>query len=127
MARLLRVSRSGCYAWRARPASARDVANAVLTEVIKTIHENSRRTYGARRVHAEMQSEFELRVARHRVARLMRPQGLQGVHRRKGRRRRGAPNERHQDHVSGAFTRDAPNRVWWPTSPSTVPAKAGCT
>ena len=112
MARLLRVSRSGYYAWRARPASKRDVANAALTEVIKAIHEDSRRTYGARRVHAELHDEFELRVARHRVARLMRLQGLQGVHRRKGRRRRGQLHERHQDHVQGAFTRDAPNCVW---------------
>jgi len=112
MARLLQVSRSGFYAWRKRPASARDVANAALTEVIKAIHEDSRGTYGARRVHAELLDEFELRVARHRVARLMRLQGLQGVHRRKGRRRRGQLHELHQDHVNGAFTRDAPDRVW---------------
>lgn len=112
MARLLKVSRSGYYAWRARPASKRDVANAALTEVIKAIHEDSRQTYGARRVHAELLDEFELRVARHRVARLMRLAGLQGVHRRKGRRRRGHLHELHQDHVSGAFTRDAPDRVW---------------
>jgi transposase InsO family protein len=112
MARLLKVSRSGYYAWRKRPASKRDVANAALTEVIKAIHEDSRRTYGARRVHAELQDEFELRVARHRVARLMRLEGLQGVHRRKGRRRRGHLHELHQDHVSGQFTRDAPDRVW---------------
>ena len=77
MARLLKVTRSGYYAWRARPASKRDVANAALTEVIKAIHEDSRRTYGARRVHAELLDEFELRVARHRVARLMRLEGLQ--------------------------------------------------
>ena len=50
-----------------------------MTEVIKAIHEDSRRTYGARRVHAELHDEVELRVARHRVARLMRLQGLQGV------------------------------------------------
>jgi putative transposase len=112
MARLLKVSRSGYYAWRKRPASKRDVANAALTEVIKAIHEDSRRTYGARRVHAELLDEFELRVARHRVARLMRLEGLQGVHRRKGRRSRGHLHELHQDHVSGEFTCDAPNRVW---------------
>ena len=112
MARLLRVSRSGYYAWRRRPASKRDAANAALTKVIQAIFEDSRRTYGARRVHAELLDEFEVRVARHRVARLMRLQGLQGVHRRKGRRRRGQLHERHQDHVSGQFTKDAPDRVW---------------
>ena len=112
MARLLRVSRSGYYAWRKRPASRRDVANAALSEIIKAIHRDSRRTYGARRVHAELHDEFEQRVARHRVARLMRLLGLQGIHRRKGRRRAGHPHELHDDHVNGAFTQDAPDRVW---------------
>jgi putative transposase len=112
MARLLRVSRSGYYAWRKRPASARDVANAALSEVIKVIFDHSRRTYGARRIHTELHDEFEQHVARHRVARLMRLLGLQGVHRRKGRRRAGHPHELHDDHVKGEFTRDAPDRVW---------------
>ena len=112
MARLLKVSMSGYYAWRRRSASKRDVANAALTEVIKAIFGDSRRTYGARRVYAELLADFELRVARHRVARLMRLEGLQGVHRRKGRRRRGHLRERHQDLVGGAFTLDLPDRVW---------------
>ena len=111
MARLLKVSKSGFYAWRKRSASERDVANAALTEVIKAVHHDSRGTYGARRIHAELLDEFELRVARHRVARLMRLQGLQGVHRRKGRRRRGHLHQLHEDHVAREFTQDAPDRV----------------
>lgn len=89
LARLLKVSRSGYYAWRARPASKREVANAALGEVIKAIFDDSRGKYGARRVHAELREEFEVRASRHRVARLMRLPGLQGVHRRKGRGRKG--------------------------------------
>jgi transposase InsO family protein len=112
MARLLKVSRSGYYAWRTRPASARDVANAALTETIKNIHHDSRQTYGVRRVRVELLDEYEQRVARHRVARLMRNEGLQGVHRRKGRRRAGHRHELHDDHVERSFTQDAPNRVW---------------
>jgi putative transposase len=112
MTRLLQVSRSGYYAWRNRPASRRDVANAALSEIIKGIHENSRATYGARRVHTELLEEFEQRASRHRVARLMRLAGLQGVHRRKGRGRRGHLHELHEDHVAGSFTNDAPDRVW---------------
>jgi transposase InsO family protein len=112
MARLLKVSKSGYYAWRTRPASERDVANAALAKVIRAVHHDSRGTYGARRVHAELLDEFELRVARHRVARLMRLQGPQGVHRRKGRRRRGHLHQLHEDHVVREFTQDAPNRVW---------------
>jgi transposase InsO family protein len=76
MTRLLKVSRSGYYAWRKRPASQRDVANEALSNVIKAIHKDSRGTYGARRVHVELREEFEERASRHRVARLMRLHGL---------------------------------------------------
>jgi hypothetical protein len=38
MARVLKVSASGHYAWRSRPASARASADAGLTRHIRTIH-----------------------------------------------------------------------------------------
>ena len=57
----------------------------MLTEKIKAVHERSRRTYGAPRVHAELQAEG-VRVGKKRVARLMREAGLRGVSRRKGHR-----------------------------------------
>ena len=47
MARVLRVSASGYYAWRSRPASARATADADLTRRIRTIHAGSYGTYGA--------------------------------------------------------------------------------
>lgn len=112
MARLLKVSRSGYYAWRKRPASQRDVANAALADIIEAIHADSRRTYGARRIHVELREEFLQRVSLHRVARLMRLHGLQGIHRRRGRGRRGRFHELRDDHVAGEFAHDAPNRVW---------------
>ena len=112
MTRLLKVSRSGYYAWRKRPASHRDVANAALSNVIKEIHKGSRGTYGARRIHVELREEFEQRVSRHRVARLMRLHGLQGIHRRRGRGRQGRPHELRDDHVAGEFAHAAPDRVW---------------
>ena len=37
MARVLKVSASGYYAWRSRPASARATADADLTRHIRTI------------------------------------------------------------------------------------------
>jgi transposase len=51
MARVLKVSASGYYAWRSRPASARATADADLTRRIRTIHAGSHGTYGAPRVH----------------------------------------------------------------------------
>lgn len=47
LCRLLKVSRSGYYAWRQRPASARRLVDEVLTEQIRSFHAASRCTYGA--------------------------------------------------------------------------------
>ena len=57
MAHVLKVSASGYYAWRSRPASARAAADADLTRRIRTIHAGSRGTYGAPRVHAELKAD----------------------------------------------------------------------
>ena len=80
--RVLGVSPSGYYAWLDRPASARRVTDEVLLERIGAIHRESRSTYGAPRIHAELRDEG-WRVGRKRVARLMREAGLVGVSRRK--------------------------------------------
>jgi len=67
MCRLLRVSKSGFYAWMKRPMSAHTRADVRLTAVIRAIHEYSKGTYGAPRVHAELVLGQSLHVARKRV------------------------------------------------------------
>ena len=57
MCRLLGVSTSGYYAWVDRGPSTRDEANARLLETINGIHQQSRRTYGAPRITAELREE----------------------------------------------------------------------
>jgi putative transposase len=47
------VSRAGYYAWSARPPSARAVADQALAVQIRQIHQQSRGTYGAPRVHLD--------------------------------------------------------------------------
>jgi putative transposase len=89
MARVLRVSVSGYYAWRSRPISTHATSDAALLRRIRTIHAASYATYGAPRVHAEPQAEG-MAVGRKRVARLMRRVGLRGVSRRRSQRRRSA-------------------------------------
>ena len=54
MARVLGVSKAGYYAWLQHPASAHAVADAALLKRVRTIHANSRQTYGAPRVHADL-------------------------------------------------------------------------
>ncbi len=113
MCRVLDVSSSGYYAWRERPPSARARKDEALTERIRAIHERSRGTYGAPRIHAELTAEG-IHIGRKRVARLMRAAGLEGVSRRKGwktterdRDARPAP-----DLVQRAFTAKGPDRLW---------------
>ncbi|MGG4650961.1 IS3 family transposase [Pseudomonas aeruginosa] len=54
MCRLLRVSRSGFYAWQQRPPSAREMANRRLSKEIRTIHHEVNGIYGHRRIKAEL-------------------------------------------------------------------------
>ncbi len=109
--RVLEVSRTGYYAWRERPTSARAVANADLIETITAIHEGSRGTYGSPRVHAELLLGLDQRCGRKRVARLMRLNGLVGVGGRHKKRRRPDPAV-HDDLVQRRFVADAPDRLW---------------
>lgn len=80
--RLMAVSTSGFYEWRHRQAnpSARSVADAELTEMIREIYDRSRGTYGAPRIWADLRLGFGVRVGCGRVERLMRHAGLAGVH-----------------------------------------------
>jgi putative transposase len=71
MWRVLEVSTSGYYAWCQRSPSARAQADAELSSRMRAIHEHSRGTYGAPRLHAELEAEG-IQVGRKRVARLMR-------------------------------------------------------
>jgi putative transposase len=81
MCRVLSVSASGYYARLTRPPSARARADAAPSARIAAIHQRSRATYGAPRIHAELAAEG-LHVGCKRVARLMKAAGLYGVSRR---------------------------------------------
>ena len=111
--RVLGVSASGYYAWRKRPLSARACADVELTAQIETIHHESRGTYGAPRVHAELAAQG-IRVGRKRVARLMRAAHLQGVSRRKPfvTTRRDPTADPAPDLVNRDFHVGAPNQLW---------------
>jgi putative transposase len=77
MCRVLAVSSSGFYAWCKRAPSARAIANERLLLNVRVAFTASDETYGAPRIHRELQAQGE-QVGRHRVARLMREDGLIG-------------------------------------------------
>lgn len=109
--RVLQVSRSGFYAWKNREPSRRELADRELMLTICQIHEMSRGTYGAPRVHAELKLGMGLACGRKRVARLMRADGLQGVCHRRKRAHIPAPAT-HDDLVKRQFHADGPDRLW---------------
>lgn len=113
LCRLLGVSRSEYYAWRARPPSARACADQELIRHIRTVQEQRRGTYGAPRIRAELRDRGVV-CSRKRVARLLRLAGVQGCHRRKGpvslRRPPGLPPA--PDLVPRNFAATAPDHLW---------------
>lgn len=75
MGEVLRVSRSGYYAWRARQPSPRQKDNEELLGRIREVHSQSRRLYGSLRITAEL-NEQGLRCGKNRVARIMKDHSI---------------------------------------------------
>jgi putative transposase len=77
LCRLLEISRAGFYAWVHRGPSRRATVDAALSVAIRSVHSQSRQTYGSPRVHAALCVDGT-RVSRKRVVRLMQAAGLRG-------------------------------------------------
>lgn len=112
MCRVLGVTESGYHAWRVRPASRHATEDREILELIHSIYDESRATYGAPRVHAELAAQG-VHVGRKRVARLMRQAGLVGASRRRWcvtTVTDGSPPA--EDLVDRDFTVDERNQLW---------------
>lgn len=109
--RVLDVSVSGYYEWLRRAPSARTLRHVWLVEQIRVIFAEYRRTYGARRVHAELTLGRGISVCRQTVETLMRRAELRGV---SGRPRyRSIPNTPTAgDLVQRQFARNRANQLW---------------
>ena len=110
----LGVSRSGFYAWRTRPLSARAQSDAKILVDVRGSFMLSDRTYGARRVLGDVRDAGHA-CGLHRVARLMRQEGFRA---RPRRRARPADNGVRPVHtlapnvLDRQFTATAPNQKW---------------
>jgi len=113
MCRVLKVAKSGYYAWRVRPESERAKQDRELTRVIRRIHAENKRVYGRPRITAELKDEG-YRCGERKVGRLMREAGLRGCPLRRFKvttqsdpSHPVAPNLLQQD-----FTAERPNQRW---------------
>ena len=113
MCRVIKVSRSGYYAWRVRPENQRSKTDRELTRVIRRLHAETKGVYGSPKMRDELADEG-YRYGRHKVARLMRLAGLIGC----PKRRFKVTTERDPSHPMAAnlleqdFTAAAPNQRW---------------
>lgn len=113
LCRLLGVTRQGYYAFEKRRRSARVDGDEALRHRIRTLHAESRGTYGSPRVHAALRAEG-FRIGKGRVERVLRGLGLQGRIRRRWRVTTRA-NPKHAvvgNSLDRNFTAAGPNQRW---------------
>ena len=110
---VLEISPSTVRSAIARPTCARRLADEGLKVRIRTIWDENYQVYGIRKIRAMLNRDGQ-RVAKNRVARLMRELGIRGAVR--GRKvfttRPDAGHVRAPDLVERDFTAAAPNRLW---------------
>lgn len=113
MCRVLRVSTSGFYGWRAQPVSERKDRDAALRAKVHAAFDASRGRYGSPRVHADLRADGVI-VSEKKVATVMREESL--VARRK-KRFRATTDSKHTvaiapNIVERNFVTDAKNDTW---------------
>ena len=114
LCRCLRVSRSGFYAWQARPESAHATRDRRLQVLVRASFAASKGRYGSPRIHRDLREDHQERVSRKRVIRLMQEDGLKA----RVRKRFVCTTDSDHDQPVAAnllerqFTATAPNQRW---------------
>ena len=111
---VLEVSRAGFYAWRKRPASAREIRREVLSAKIQVAYRANRCVYGSPRIRQALLAEGE-RVCENTVAKCMRELAIKARIKKKFVPR--TTDSTHDYRVPGnlldrQFACEAPNRKW---------------
>ncbi len=113
MCQMLGVHRSGYYAWLKEPASARDKDDQRLLGLIKHSWLESGSVYGHRKVTTDLRELGET-CSRHRVARLMKSEGLRAMvgYGRRPRPLSGPVGSVAKNVLARGFKVSEPNRAW---------------
>lgn len=113
MCRLLSVSRSGYYAWRARDVSSRAQRRELVGIAVEIAYQQYKRRYGAPRLAVEL-NEQGIPCSVNHVAKLLHERGLRA---RNGKGFRYSPRTEAKTNVSDnllqrQFNSSAPDRKW---------------
>ena len=113
MCKVLRVSKSGYYAWKTRPLSKRELFNKSLTEEIRQIHIESRENYGAAKTWKTLIVKG-ICCGKHRVARLRKINGIESKRRKRFKITTLSKNTEWiaPNVLNRCFNVGKPNRVW---------------
>ena len=112
MCRVLKVNRSGYYAWRVKPKSARTLCDERLLVDIQQSFVNSNGIYGSPRVHRDLREDGVV-CGEKRVARLMKQAKLSSVRGyKRPRYRAGRPALTAPNRLQQKFTMTRPDEAW---------------
>jgi len=112
--RVLKVSRSGYYAWLKSKPSPTTQKQTEIVQKIRAVHLNVSQDYGSPRVHREL-VESGVNCCENTVAKLMRREGIAARTRR--RFKVVTTNSNHngpiaENHLNRQFIAERPNQVW---------------
>lgn len=109
---MMKIHRSGYYAWLKQPMPARQKADERLLGLIKQFWLESGCVYGYRKIHQDLRELGET-CGRNRVGRLMKQAGLKAqVGYKKPRYKSGKIGVLAENHLNQNFDTQKPNQVW---------------
>lgn len=112
MCKVLKLQRSGYYAWLKKPVSDREIEDLRLLEIIKEYWKESDYIYGSVRIFEDLREAGET-CGLNRVCKIMRQHGIYGLSGYKKRRfSYGKPSNVYPNLVEQDFNINEPNKVW---------------
>lgn len=112
MCRVMKVHRSGFYAWLKQPESKRAKQDLLLLKRIQKSYRESNGVYGSPRIHKDLTAEG-IRIGRKRVARIMREHQIKALRGYKKRHfKAGKPAVVAPNLLDQNFQAQAPDQIW---------------
>lgn len=113
LCRLLKVSTSGYYGWKARGLSARAKYHQFLIAEIRRIHQETRQSYGSVKTWKALNAQG-IQCGKHQVAGLRKVYGIESRRRRRFKITTKSKNNKHivPNRLNRQFYVPKPNKIW---------------